>query len=326
MEGFPRQFEYVVSDGGLRVERCLSRSQSLVMPEFIDGMAVTAIAPYAFEGNADICDVVCSPQVTEIGSRAFANCPSLERIVFPPKLDRYDNSWVAGCARLEEITLPGAVIDLDLVAPAPSGVKRVCIGEMTRTVQIARAWKVRLEQVDVHPGNRWLSSDGACIYSADGIELVVHATKVPKVVVAQGCRRVAERAFELEKHLEHVDLPEGVCEIGERAFAESALRSFESPQSLQTICREAFADCQLLEEVRLADGLREIGGRAFAGCSACSNVDIPASVAFVGRKAFEGTDLQPCGERPTLSVSSRNPALFIDDQESSASAATTASW
>jgi len=101
MEGFPRQFEYVVSDGGLCVERCLSRSQSLVMPEFIDGMAVTAIAPYAFEGNADICDVVCSPQVTEIGSRAFANCPSLERIVFPPKLDRYDNSWVAGCARLE---------------------------------------------------------------------------------------------------------------------------------------------------------------------------------------------------------------------------------
>ena len=313
MEGFPRQFEYVVSDGGLRVERCLSRSQSLVMPEFIDGMAVTAIAPYAFEGNADICDVVCSPQVTEIGSRAFANCPSLERIVFPPKLDRYDNSWVAGCARLEEITLPGAVIDLDLVAPAPSGVKRVCIGEMTRTVQIARAWKVRLEQVDVHPGNRRLSSDGACIYSADGIELVVHATKVPKVVVAQGCRRIAERAFELEKHLEHVDLPEGVCEIGERAFAESALRSFESPQSLQTICREAFADCQSLEEVRLADGLREIGGRAFAGCSACSNVDIPASVAFVGRKAFEGTDLQPCGERPTLSVSSRNPALFIDE-------------
>ncbi|MBR0404438.1 MAG: leucine-rich repeat domain-containing protein [Eggerthellaceae bacterium] len=308
-----KDFEYVVHNGGLRIERCLTRSQSLVMPEFIEDMVVTAIAPYAFEGSTHIRDVICPPQVTEIGSRAFANCPSLKRIVFPKMLDRYDNSWVAGCSCLEEIVLPGAVVNLDLVAPAPLGVKRICIGEMTRTVQIARAWKVRLEHVDVHPDNRWLSSDGACIYNADGAELIVHATKGSKVTVASGCRWIAARAFEIEKHLEHVDFPEGMCEIGERAFAESTLRGFESPHSLRIIRREAFAGCQSLEEVRLSDGLREIEERAFAGCSSCSSMCIPSSVVRVERKAFEETNLQPCGEHPTLIVSDANQALFIDE-------------
>ena len=101
-------YEYVAVDGGVRIERCTVRAQSLVMPEFIDGMPVTAIAPYAFEGNADIRDLACPPQVMEIGSRAFANCLNLERISLPARLARYENSWVAGCARLEEIVLPGS--------------------------------------------------------------------------------------------------------------------------------------------------------------------------------------------------------------------------
>lgn len=309
----PEGYEYVAVDGGVRIERCTVRAQSLVMPESIDGMPVTSIAPYAFEGNAEIRDLACPSQVVEIGSRAFANCTALERITFPVKLTRYDNSWVAGCARLEEIVLPGDVIDLDLPSPAPSGVKRVVIGPMTCTVQIARTWKTRLIHVSVHPENPWLSSDGTCVYSADGTELIVHATKSPDVSVAQGCLRIAARAFEHEKHLEHVNLPEGVCNIGERAFAESTLSRFESPGSLRSIRREAFAGCQSLREVNLAEGLREIESRAFAECTACTGIRIPASVARVELKAFEDAGLQPVGDNPTLAVSAHSKVLFIDE-------------
>ena len=312
MGGSSRGYEYTVIDGGVRIERYNVRTQGIVIPELIDGMAVTAIAPYAFEGNADVRDIVCPPHVVEIGSRAFANCPVLERIAFPADLARYENSWVYGCTRLEEIALPGAIVDLDLPSPAPTGVKRILIGEMTRTVQIARTWKTRLEEVRVHPGNRWLSSDGSCIYNADGTELIVHATKSTEVAIAHGCRKVAARAFELEKHLEHIVVPDGVCEIGERAFAESGLRSFGSPSSLRIIRHEAFACCQALVDVRLADGLREIESRAFAECTACTGVHVPASVVRMERKAYEETGLQPCGDQPTLTVNERNPVLFID--------------
>ena len=306
-------YEYSEVDGGVRIDRSTIRAQSLVMPECLDGKPITAIAPYAFEGNAEVRDLVCPPRVVEIGSRAFANCPALERIVFPVDLARYENSWVAGCARLEEIVLPGSIVDLDLPSPAPLGVKRICIGEMTRALHIARTWKTRLRQVSVHPDNRWLSSDGICVYSADGTELIAHATSSADVFVAQGCQRVASRAFEHEKHLEHVSLPDGVCEIGERAFAESTLCSFESPISLHIICCEAFSGCQSLSQVKLADGLREIGERAFAECTACSSVHVPASVVRMGRKAFEGAGLEPCGDAPTLTISTRNRTLFIDE-------------
>ena len=309
----PVGYEYVATDTGVRIERCTVRAQSLVMPEYIDEMPITSIAPYAFEGNTEIRDLTCSPQVVEIGSRAFANCPALERIVLPPKLARYENSWVAGCDRLEEIVLPGSIVDLDLPSPAPVGVKRVTIGEMTRTVQIARTWKTRLHQVCVHPENRWLSSDGICIYNADGTELIVHATRSTDVSIARECRRIASCAFEHEKHLEHVNIPEGVEEIGERAFAESTLNDLETPSSVRVIHREAFASCQSLRKVVLAEGLREIGARAFAECAPCSELRIPASVDKVKRKAFEDTGLQPCGDCPTLTVSVRNQALFIDE-------------
>lgn len=306
-------YEYTLLDGGVRIERCSVRARSLAIPEFIDGTPVTAIAPYALEGNADVREIACPPHVVEIGSRAFANCPELERISFPASLARYENSWIIGCARLEEIALPGAIVDLDLPSPAPPGVRRICIGQTTRTVQIARTWKTKLDHVSVHPENRWLSSDGTCIYSADGTELVSHATKSPEVDVAFGCRKVAPRAFEHEKHLERVHMPDSVCEIGERAFAESSLRSFEPPNSLRTIGREAFAGCQSLVDISLAEGLCEIGERAFAECASCTDMHIPASVVRIGRKAFEGTGLRPCGSSPTLAVSAHNPILFIDE-------------
>ena len=306
-------YEYTVADGAVRIERCTAHAQRLVIPEFIGGMPVTEIAPYALEGNAGIRDVVCPPHVTKIGSRAFANCPELNRISFPESLAHYENSWIAGCARLEEIALPGAIVDLILPSPAPTGVKRIRIGKMTRTVQIARTWKTKLEQVSVHPKNEWLSSDGTCIYSADGTELITHATKASTVDIAQGCRKVAPHAFEHEKHLERVCIPDGVCEIGERAFAESSLRSLEPTSSVRSISREAFAGCQSLLEINLVDGLLEIGERAFADCTCCASVHIPASVERIGRKAFEGVGLQPCGTNRTLTVSDRNPILFIDE-------------
>ena len=312
MSTSPQGYEYVMVEGGACISRYIGRAQNLVIPELVDGTPVVSIAPYAFEGNAELRDVVCPSHVVEMGSRAFANCPALERIVFPADLARYENSWIAGCTRLEEIVLPGAIVDLDLPSPAPTGVKRIVIGNRARSVRIARTWKTRLHHVEVHPENRWLSTDGTCIYSADGTELVVHATRAREVAIARGCRLVAPHAFEHEKHLEHVEVPEGVREIGTRAFAESTLASFSSPESLRSIRSEAFAECKSLVTVNLAEGLREIESRAFAECTACTNVSIPASVVRIERKAFEGAGLQPCGDNPTLSVSERNPMLFID--------------
>lgn len=306
-------YEYEIVDDAVRIVRCAERGSSLVVPARIDGLPVTAIAPYAFEGNRDARSIECPATVADIGSRAFANCTALERIAFPAELDRYDSSWVVGCARLEEIVLPGSVADLDLPSPAPPGVRRIVIGPQTRAVNLSRSWKTRLDQVSVHPDSRWLSADGSCVYTADGTVLLAHATRTPSVSVAPGCRRVAEGAFEGESHLERVALPEGLEEIGERAFAESALRSFEAPGSMRSVGAEAFAGCKALSIVKLAEGLSEIGERAFAECASCEGVRIPASVVHLGRKAFEGSGLSPSGDNPTLTVDERNPKLFIDD-------------
>ena len=64
MEKAPEGYEYVATDGGVRIVRCAIGAQHLVMPEYIDGAPVTSIAPRAFEGNAVIRDLVCRPRRT----------------------------------------------------------------------------------------------------------------------------------------------------------------------------------------------------------------------------------------------------------------------
>lgn len=85
-----------------------------------------------------------------------------------------------------------------------------------------------------------------------------------------------------------VDLvvPEGITEIGERAFYEyKRLRSITFPSTLVTVGFEAFKECKNLEEVtwpKDSKAFRKIDHRAFALCPKLTRLDIPDSTEFLG--------------------------------------------
>lgn len=307
-------YEYSIDEAGARISRCTSASPHLRIPTQFEGKPVTRIAPLAFQGLAGVERIDCPGTVTDIGTRAFANCPDLHTLVLPEGLARYDNSWVAGCPSLEEIVLPGSVEELSLPSPAPSAIRRVTVGAGTRDVQLSRTWKARLVQVSVDGGNRWLSTDGSCFYSADGSVLVSHATSHGEVRVREGCREIAPGAFAHEAALARVELPDTVERIGTRAFAESSLPSFTAPAGLRSIGEEAFAACKQLERVHLNDGLVEIASGAFRECSALGALRIPARVERLSCDAFSQTALKAAGEDASLSIDGLNGRLFFDDQ------------
>ena len=85
----------------------------------------------------------------------------------------------------------------------------------------------------------------------------------------------------------HVEIPEGVTEISERAFHDcSSLESVVIPKGVTVISRVTFAGCSSLASVVIPEGVTKIEERAFNGCSSLSSVVIPDSVTVIGSCAF----------------------------------------
>lgn len=84
----------------------------------------------------------------------------------------------------------------------------------------------------------------------------------------------------------HIDLPDNLLRIGEKAFAGCRIESLKLPLTVVDIDSDAFVNCSKLEILQLNEGLEHIGENAFKGCG-FSKVIIPSSVINIGGGAFD---------------------------------------
>ncbi len=86
---------------------------------------------------------------------------------------------------------------------------------------------------------------------------------------------------------ERIAVPEGVREIGERAFAwDRGVVSVTLPEGLERIGKEAFYLCGRLKSVNIPQSVKEIGARAFDGCRKLTAFTPPAEDAVLGDDSF----------------------------------------
>lgn len=91
-----------------------------------------------------------------------------------------------------------------------------------------------------------------------------------------------------------------VTEIYEEAFAKSDITSASIPGTVRALQSYAFASCQSLISVTMAEGTERIHDYAFSNCDALESIEIPASVSFIAPYAFSD-----CQRLTTINV---NPA------------------
>lgn len=90
--------------------------------------------------------------------------------------------------------------------------------------------------------------------------------------------------------LQHIYLHDGLKSIGNYAFAISALKEINIPNSVAYIGDNCFQGCGGLEEaVILSDQITEIPNEAFADCNALHTIKLPANLERIGERAFIGT-------------------------------------
>ncbi|MBD5560786.1 MAG: leucine-rich repeat protein [Clostridia bacterium] len=111
--------------------------------------------------------------------------------------------------------------------------------------------------------------------------------QIPVEVDGHAVTAIAAGAFR-GSSLEQLEIPGGVLQIGDDAFADCAdLRYVFVPTSAATLGNGLFAG-SALESFTLPAGIAEIPTQMFAGCASLTSVTVPASVRGVAKDAFTG--------------------------------------
>ena len=83
-------------------------------------------------------------------------------------------------------------------------------------------------------------------------------------------------------------VPEGVVEIGHKAFCETKIKEVVLPSTLKIISSFAFSDCHYLKQVTLPEGLEELGFYALSD-TAIEEINFPRSLRYIDDSVFRGT-------------------------------------
>lgn len=108
------QFEYTAGEDGVMITGFAENASIAVVPESIDGVAVTAIGKKAFLSRKLLRKIILPRTIKEIGDWAFAYCDGLEGVTLPSGDIRFGRSVFLECTGLQKIEIEGKE---DFVAP-----------------------------------------------------------------------------------------------------------------------------------------------------------------------------------------------------------------
>lgn len=299
------------------VEDCDTTVTKANIPDNINGVAVTYIGAYAFDGCIGLTSVVIPNSVTTyIGDRAFRGCISLTNVTIPNSVPGIGHGTFEGCTGLTSITIPNSVVSIASRAFAGcTGLTRVTIPDSVTDIDSAPFNGCSaLTEVLVDSGNpNYISVDGVLFnrmmntllqfpggkqgapYSIPNsvTDIVSGAfagcTGLIGVIIPNSVTGIEAVTFEGCTNLTSVTIPDSVANIGVSAFSGcTGLTSVTIPDSVASIGDCAFENCTGLTSVIIPDSVTSIGFSAFENCTGLTNVTISSSVTVIKSGMFAG--------------------------------------
>lgn len=210
-----------------------------ILPERIDGVAVTKIGSGAFSSSTTVKKVWIPDSVTEIGEKAFSGCTKLQNVNLSADLLQIGQGAFENCSSLSSISLPEGITTISPWAFA--NCKRLTKIELPGTLTTVGEW-----------------SFSGC-------------TGLSSILFEAGITSIDNYVFFNCQRLTEVTIPEGVKTIGIGAFSDcTKLASVTLPNSLRTLSAEAFEDTALTSltvnpNCSLGDGAVPLGCTIYNG-------------------------------------------------------------
>lgn len=237
---YDTKIEYVEQDGKLIIVKYNSGKTDLVVPEYVAGKPVVAVAERAFENVRFLKSVVFEGNSLErVGDYAFTNNGYLTKVVFPSSLQYIGKGAFTECDRLTTIETSGSAVAIE---------------------ELAFYQCKDLQDIDLSNAQRiGRLAFGGC----DGLagELKTGATEIE------------DGAFIACDNLQSVDLT-NVQNMGKAAFSDCGkLESVKLSERLTVLPESAYEGCRLLHSVE-SSALTQVGSYAFHQCSSLDRLSL----------------------------------------------------
>lgn len=187
----------------------------------------------------------------------------------------------------ETFTVPSSVTEVQAYISNPYLKKLVFHSgvELTGNVSYCTA----LEEIQVAGDNPYYMSVNGILYNKDMSELKVYPAekKGDVYVFPDTVTAIGSRAFAMTTHLEKVDIPQTVTNIGYGVFKGSSVEEVRLPDGITEVGENMFSGCTQLRNVYIPEGVTKINEYAFYKCTRLKNIDfLPSSVTEIGEDAF----------------------------------------
>lgn len=304
-----------------------SRYSKLESVQFHDG--VTEIGERAFYGTG-IIELILPENLTVIYDYAFKNCKSLSSVQSDANLKEIRREAFYGCEKLTEADLSACrITDIPYYCfgdcprltcvKIPATVKNIESEAFVRCIRLCEIYN--LSPLALQAGSD--DYGGIARYA-----LAIHKSlDEPSVIAVKGdflfARRTEEdghnylirytgsdkeitlpddldgepykivtNCFNGSKDITHVTVPNGVDEIGEKAFYGcSSLKTLIGGDSVTVIGDSAFGFCESLADITLPQNLEQLGASAFDCCKALKSVSIGPAVKEIKISAFRNSGI-----------------------------------
>lgn len=324
-ETYDPVFSYNINtEGGITIYEIENGTDEIIVPEKIDGYTVTAIGDRVFaQYGKKLKSVVLPDTVTSIGFRAFYGCEELENIRLPRNLKTIREAAFYSCRALKSIELPEGLTSIEKTAFCDcSSLDDIRFPDSLRHIGkealFGTAWFYK-QHGDAYAGKVYychfdVITEDTVINVKKGTKAIADYAFLDKknlinVTLPDTLEYIGEASFRGCRNLPEIVIPDSVNHIDASAFQYCEnLSDITFPDDLDYIGRFAFDRTAWLEtqsdnvyignifyclnrmtnhRVIIRDGTRGIAEYAFYNNRYIESVEIPGSVRYIGRSAFE---------------------------------------
>ena len=180
-----------------------------------------------------------------------------------------------GCAFLRKVAVPASVSKIGDEAFARClSLESVCIPQSVE--KLGKNPFVGLDAKVVNNQSTNFIIDSKILYTADRTRVISCLTDATMVILPKTVRTIGSLAFTRRTRLKKVQLPDGLDRIGRDAFSDcDSLEELTVPATVTTIDPYAFASCDSLRKVVFLGTPHHIARTAFSDCDNLMSITVP---------------------------------------------------